>query len=126
MTRWERFYRWLGGCGPEEVRTVPEQWELLADRTARALAWLGFLYRPSRMAFASWWVNHRWQWRFWRGRYWVVERETYEAYILYLVDLPVGHFHKLWSDESPTRYELTLPLRVSALDHADIFFSGAP
>jgi hypothetical protein len=79
MTRWERFYRWLGGVGPGEVRAAPEQWGLLASNVARALKWLGFIYRQPGPE-GDWFVNFRWQWRFWRGAYWaVLERNAARA-----------------------------------------------
>ena len=73
MTRWERFYRWLGGAGPNESRTVPVQWELLADIVARGLLRGGFIFRQPGPE-AGWFVNFRWQWRFWRGPYWAAIR----------------------------------------------------
>jgi hypothetical protein len=83
VTRWERFYRWLGGIGPGEVRTVPEQWELLASHVAWGLLRLGFLYRP--VDGDSWLVNYRWQWRFWRGPYWAVQERMHDEWIRRMV-----------------------------------------
>lgn len=72
MTRWERFYRWMGGKGPSDsprdacVYHFQIDWEVF-----RVLQWLGFLKRDATLPDheSGWYVNFRWQWRFWRGPY---------------------------------------------------------
>lgn len=74
MTRWERFYRWIGGQGPDDPVRATGLRERFASRVAWALLDLGFLYRDAtlRGAYGTWFVNYLWQWRFWRGPYWAV------------------------------------------------------
>jgi len=81
MTRWERFYRWIGGGGPE----TPLVWSEKNDRYvtgwpsrfANFLMRFGFLRCDPALSdlTGSWYVNMRWQWRFWRGPY----RDVLEA-----------------------------------------------
>ena len=72
MTKWARFYRWLGGKGPEDPELRPTDAPRLS---IHHLAWIllrcGFLSRDPNLLpqDASWLVNYRWQWRFWRGPY---------------------------------------------------------
>jgi hypothetical protein len=76
VTRWEQFYRWIGGTGAEnpepwgDWRYAP-LWAQVPGEIARVLLRLGFLSRDPYLddRVASWFVNHRWQWQFWRGPY---------------------------------------------------------
>lgn len=70
MRRWERFYRWLGGRGPE-LSWHPEVRLRLCDHLAYFLLRRGFLKRDPSLSGreSTYFVNHLWQWRFWRGPY---------------------------------------------------------
>ena len=74
MTMWARIFRRLGGKGPDDpcvVGTPSRLAETLADGLARGLLRLGFLRRDPELPQLAqgWFVNMRWQWRFWRGAY---------------------------------------------------------
>ena len=69
MRVWNLFYRALGGRGPESDSDIrlTDRSENLASRVARVFLRLGFLERdPDLWKDRSWFVNHRWHWRFWR------------------------------------------------------------
>jgi hypothetical protein len=68
VTRWQRFYRRFGYTKAERERF----WSI--SHLARVLLRCGFLMRDPdcRPVAASYFDNHLWQWRFWRGPYWAV------------------------------------------------------
>ncbi|KKL56437.1 hypothetical protein LCGC14_2245420 [marine sediment metagenome] len=73
MTRWERFYRALGGTGTEvpPFTSTRLRWWHVSSHLAWFLLRTGFLSRDPDLPLpkAGYFVNYRWQWRFWRGPY---------------------------------------------------------
>ncbi len=85
MTLWQRFYKAIGGLGPDDddPKEFPSWWALPGrmdsripafhgpSELARLLMWLGFLARdPNRIETeASYYYNMKWQWQFWKGPY---------------------------------------------------------
>jgi hypothetical protein len=86
MTRWERFYRAMGGVGPESPKPYEDiGWRepfFSVSHLARILLRRGFLMRDPEVPYLcqAFFTYHRWQWRFWRGPYWaVLERNAARA-----------------------------------------------
>jgi hypothetical protein len=81
MTRWQRFYKAIGGLGPDDPHESSRQALRLSTpvlrefhgptEIARFLMWLGFLaYDPGIPDYrAGFFYCMKWQWRFWKGPY---------------------------------------------------------
>ena len=74
MTKWEKFYRLIGGLGPDDREREKDRRGLrldFASRVAYCLKRLGFIARNPEVK--SWdqayYINWKWQWKFWRGPY---------------------------------------------------------
>jgi hypothetical protein len=73
---WQRFYRLIGGRGPGEddaPGALPpfRRSSYFASWLASKLVLFGFLKRDPaiQMPRCSYFINHLWQWRFWRTAY---------------------------------------------------------
>jgi hypothetical protein len=71
MTKWERFYRAVGGKGPENNLQSMRGKFYFASWLANKLIHLGFLSRDPVLSSTKqgYYTNFKWQWRFWRGPY---------------------------------------------------------
>ena len=74
MTLWQRFYKAIGGLGPNDpLGDVPNGVFGFhgPSQIAVFLMWLGFLaYDPDLPDRESgWFYNMKWQWAFWKGPY---------------------------------------------------------
>jgi len=70
MRIWPVVFRALGGGGPEDTQQYRvARWYDVATWLAVALKTTGFLKRDPDSQNPSWYINFRWQWRFWRGPY---------------------------------------------------------
>ena len=82
MTLWQRFFKAIGGLGPDDPEDVP-RWAVAESREsllpefhgpseiARFLMWLGLLaYDPEIPDWKrGYFYNMKWQWAFWKGPY---------------------------------------------------------